>query len=114
MDQSASKVVRFTKGNACPICGGTDQDVRGSGERCFGFRSGKWIHCSREEFAGKARLNERSRTYAHVATGRCPCGEEHVPAEPGMVLGKPLNGKKIAQVYKYRDKEGKVVHETVA
>jgi AAA domain len=108
MDQSPSKFVRFMKGNACPICGGADQDARGSGERCFGFRSGKWIHCSREEFAGRAKFNERSQTYGHVATGPCPCGQEHAPADP-MASAR----KTIAHVYKYRDKEGKVVHETV-
>jgi hypothetical protein len=116
MSEASSKVVRFSKGNACPICGGTDQDARGSGERCFGFRSGKWIHCSREEFAGRAKFNQRSQTYAHVATGRCPCGEEHAPAEPGMVLGRPLSRRRAGTfdcAYPYERRDGTVAYETV-
>jgi hypothetical protein len=109
MSDPASKIIRFTKGNPCPICGGTDQDARGTGERCFGFRSGKWIHCSREEYAGRARFAQRSQTYAHVATGPCPCGEEHAPAE--LVLGRRKGT--LVKAYPYQRGDGTVAYETV-
>jgi len=102
------EITRHTKARPCPICGGGDQDARGQGTRCFGFISGKWIHCSREEHAGKARYLEKSRTYLHVAKGPCPCGKEHAPGGPAI---NPRNAR--AHVYKYRDQEGMVVFEVV-
>ena len=102
------EITRHTKARPCPVCGGGDQDARGQGTRCFGFISGKWIHCSREEHAGKARYLEKSKTYLHVAKGPCPCGKEHAPGEPAI---DPRNAR--AHVYKYRDQEGKVVFEVV-
>ena len=95
------EIIRHTKARPCPICGGGDQDARGQGTRCFGFISGKWIHCSREEFAGKARYSEKSRTHLHIAKGPCPCGKEHAPSEPAI---DPRNAR--VHVYKYRDHEG--------
>ena len=69
--------IRFTRGHTCAVCGGSDNDPRGQGQRCMGFRAGEWIHCSREEYAGRAKFHEGSQTYSHKAKGACPCGEEH-------------------------------------
>jgi hypothetical protein len=107
-----SSKIRFTRGRTCPICGGSDSDPRGQGTRCFGFISGDWVHCTRQEHAGKATFHRASGTYSHKASGPCPCGQEHAPAAPGSTpAGK--SRKTIDHVYRYRDANGKVVHETV-
>ena len=101
--------IRFNRGNRCPICDGAEDDPRGQGRRCSGFRQGDWIHCSREEHAGRAKFNATSGTYAHRANGPCPCGKEHAPANPST---QSLRGR-IDCVYDYRDAHGKVVYQTV-
>jgi hypothetical protein len=107
-----SSKIPFTRGRSCPVCGGSESDHRGQGTRCFGFISGDWVHCSREEHAGKARFHSQSKTYSHKASGPCPCGQEHAPAAPGSIpAGK--SRKTIDHVYQYRDESGKVVYETV-
>jgi hypothetical protein len=97
----------------CPICNGSDHDQRGTGSRCFGFTSGDWCHCTREEYALRAKYNEGSRAWVHLLKGECSCGVEHAPADPvPKRKGKSGLGK-IDQVYPYHDADGKVVFETV-
>jgi AAA domain len=104
-------IQRFTHGRKCPVCQGSDNDPRGQGNRCHGFISGEWVHCSREEHAGRATYHLQSQTWSHKATGSCPCGVEHAPS---LELPKPkFNRGVIEHIYKYRDADGKVVHETV-
>jgi hypothetical protein len=93
------------------VCGGSENDLRGQGTRCHGFISGdrKTIFCARQEYAGQARYDSGSKSYAHVARGPCPCRMEHAPADP------PQQPKKstVDRVYHYRAADGSVVHETV-
>jgi hypothetical protein len=111
---SVQAEARFTRGRRCPICGGSESDRRGQATRCFGFISGdgNWVHCSREDHAGRAEFHPGSRTYSHKARGPCPCGREHAPSEPGSTPAGRFR-KTIDHVYKYRDRTGRVVHETV-
>jgi putative DNA primase/helicase len=103
---STNGPVRFINGERCPICGGEDDDARGTGTRCFGYASRGWAHCTREEFAGRAEFNASSLTYGHRLKGDCPCGVEHSPAE-----SKPK--KEIERVYRYCDENDVPRHETV-
>jgi 5S rRNA maturation endonuclease (ribonuclease M5) len=95
---------RFSRRATCPVCGGCEDDPRGAAKRCFGFLSGQWIHCTREDHSPNCKFHASSQTYSHRLTGKCPCGTEHNPAP-----AKP----EIDHVYKYRDANGGVVHETV-
>jgi putative DNA primase/helicase len=106
--RSGDSKVRFTDAHPCPICGGSPSDQRGQAERCHGFRSGEWVHCSREEHAGQAKHHQGSQTWSHKAKGPCPCGTEHAPDHDSAP-------KRAApeHVYKYRNLAGDVVHETV-
>jgi energy-coupling factor transporter ATP-binding protein EcfA2 len=108
LNSTTNGKTRFTKGNPCPVCGGSDDDRRGAGERCYGYMSGKWVYCTREDQAGKAPFSGNSNTYRHIAKGPCPCGKEHAPAEPTVNPRSALD-----HVYKYRDQEGKVIFEVV-
>jgi hypothetical protein len=106
------QIVRFRRGQVCPICEGNEEDHRGQGTRCFGFLSGEWVHCSREEHAGKARFHPESKTYSHKASGPCPCGQEHAPGDDES-SGSGRTGRTIDCIYQYREPAGKVLHETV-
>lgn len=103
---------RFLGDFPCPICGGTDDDRRGQGSRCFGFLSadGEWAYCTREEHAGRATMNPGSQAYQHRLKGKCPCGEQHAPAEPKPRAG---NFGKIVASYAYHDQAGKVVMQAI-
>lgn len=96
----------------CPICGGTEDDSRGQGSRCFGYRSsdGKWAHCTREEHAGRSPQNLKSSTYPHLLKGPCPCGTEHAPADP-----KPPRKRQGEwdRSYPYNDPDDKLLYEVV-
>jgi 5S rRNA maturation endonuclease (ribonuclease M5) len=95
---------RFSRGQPCPVCGGCEDDPRGSSKRCFGYTSGQWIYCTREDHSAGCKFYATSQTYSHRLTGKCPCGTEHNPA--------PAK-KEIDHVYKYRDASRNVVFETV-
>lgn len=68
--------VRFTKSNPCPICGGYDGGPRGQGVRCYGFLSGLYAHCTREEYAGGLPCDSAG-TYAHFLGDSCRCRKTH-------------------------------------
>ena len=93
---------RFTRDHPCPICGGCEDDPRGASQRCWGFISGKWAHCTREEFASGCTFHAGSETYSHRLYGQCLCGTEHNPLEPAS--SKPT----IDHVYRYRNAGGVV------
>lgn len=101
-------MIRHTKATRCPVCEGADGDKRGADKRCFGFSSddGKWVHCTRSEFAGSIQANPRSNTYAHLIGGACKCGAEHAPA--------PTNGagpdKIVSAYYEYHDEKEKPLY----
>jgi len=71
-----SRSQRFRRNHFCPICGGYDQ--AGKGSRCWGFLSGdgRYIHCTRPEYAGVLPQG-RDGTYSHYLAGLCRCGENH-------------------------------------
>jgi hypothetical protein len=111
---TSNGVARFTPSNPCPVCGGSERDARGRGERCHGYLSSdrKFIFCAREEHAGKAPHDAGSNCYRHVARGPCPCGVEHGQADPRPPRGgKPR--REIERVYQYPGPDGKVVFEVV-
>jgi hypothetical protein len=87
---STTGIRRFEGSFACPICGGTEDDKRGNGERCWGFISSdeQYAHCVREEFAGGIALHPGSNTFPHKLTGQCLCGKSHGPEPPRMPASK--------------------------
>lgn len=105
---------RFRKGFPCPICGGTEDNQRGDGSRCFGFLSedGEWAHCTRSDHAGLSPLNPGSNAHPHRLKGKCPCGTEHAPADPPPKKTRAGLGT-VEAVYRYCDAAGQVVMEAV-
>lgn len=94
---------RFKGSLKCPICGGSDDDKRGQGSRCYGFLSddGAYAHCTREDHAG-AIPQTRAGTFGHKLRGPCKCGVEHNPAEPTAET-----------TYDYLDADGRLVFQVV-
>jgi Virulence-associated protein E len=103
---SSSQLKRFRGDSPCPVCQGSDDDPRGQGRRCHGYKSGNSIFCSREEHAGQAPWSDGASAYKHQAKGPCPCGTEHAPND------KKTKGV-FDRAYEYRDIDGTVLHETV-
>ena len=70
---------RFSAANPCPVCNGHRGLPQREGRRCFGFLSsdGSFANCTREEHAGRLRINESSKTFAHFLKGECRCGQPH-------------------------------------
>lgn len=95
---------RHTRTQPCPICDGHPDLQRGQGARCTGFRSddGKWAHCSREEFAGRAKFHDGSSTWSHAIGGKCPCGVSHGPEtedwQPPPAHSSPREPAKVRQI----------------
>ncbi len=115
---------RFTKGRPCPICGGYDTAPRGQSVRCHGFMSsdGEWAHCSREEFAGAAPYNDKTKSYVHKLEGDCRCGARHGFSPAGSPpdsrrSDRPRKEKgqkrRIVKTYDYLDENGNLVSQTV-
>jgi hypothetical protein len=88
--------LRFTKSHPCPICGGHDGLARGQSVRCFGYRSGDYARCTREEHAGSLRQN-RDGTYSHRLDGACRCGHAH-----GEAQAPASNGRSAARTLRRR------------
>jgi hypothetical protein len=108
--KSRSQKQRHTASNPCPVCRGHDGAARGQGERCHGFTSGDWVHCSRESSATPGnKFNPESQTYLHRLAGPCPCGQEHRPAEAEPAA----NRRNTEAIYDYRDADGKLIFQTV-
>ena len=61
----------------CEACGGHYAMPRNQGIRCYGFASGDYQYCTREEFGNN--VNEVNGYYRHfVKEGRqCYCGNDH-------------------------------------
>jgi len=85
---------RFRTGFPCPVCGGTKDDVPGTGTRCWGFLSedGNWAHCTRAEHAGPLKAGDDG-DYAHRLTGSCKCGTPHGAAIPTPTAASPATPK---------------------
>lgn len=106
-------VKRFAKGDTCPVCGGSEDDPRGNGKRCYGFISGEYIHCTRDDHGSGCTFHSGSDTYSHKLRGKCPCGAEHNPAQHinGKAKGKSLG--EIDRIYVYHGEDGKARLEVV-
>lgn len=77
-----SGVLRFARGNPCPVCGGHGSAPRGKGLRCHGYAGSdqQYLHCARVPFGEQ----ENGSTWAHRAgPNRCNCGATH--REPGAI-----------------------------
>lgn len=87
---SSGKMTPFTAKFPCPICGGSDNDRRGQGKRCFGALSsdGNYAHCTREDLAFGLHIEPQSLTYAHRLNAPCNCGHSH-GAQAMMALPDP-------------------------
>lgn len=72
---------RFTPSNPCPICGGHNRGVKGTGSRCYGYLSedDAAAFCTRTELAGTLIEAGNSGAYAHKLRGECRCGSQHSP-----------------------------------
>jgi hypothetical protein len=79
---------RFSLENPCPVCGGHQQEPKGIGRRCHGFKRAdeRWAYCTREEYAGKLDKNPNSGTFCHDTKGPCRCGVPHVGSQHNMSL----------------------------
>jgi hypothetical protein len=83
MSASASAVratlVRHTRTEPCPICGGHAGLPQRRGIRCAGFTLERVAYCTREEWAGSLPLDITASppAYKHRLYGRCDCGTEH-------------------------------------
>ena len=121
MSSAASSVrpeQRFTSSNPCPVCGGHEREPRGEGKRCHGFISEdrEWARCTREEHAGSAPFEERTRAYVHKLVGDCKCGVRH-----GLAVGsgrESREGRKgqrfrAVETYDYTDEQGELLYQTV-
>lgn len=112
---SDSNIQRFSKGNPCPICGGSDNLPRGKGVRCHGFLAsdGAYAHCSREEQAGTLPLEINSDTYAHRLTGDCRCGTRHDPLPPAPPTKATRGKSRIVATYNYRTSDDELLYQVV-
>jgi len=79
-------IERWTRRTRCPVCGGSQDDARGKGVRCSGYRSsdGDYLYCSREEHAGGLSVYGNTDCYLHRASGPCKCGTTHGDAPAFM------------------------------
>ena len=69
---------RYSMSAPCQICGGHSRLSRGSGARCYGFRSvdAHYANCTRPEYAGQL-TESKAGTFAHRLDGLCKCGHQH-------------------------------------
>lgn len=107
--------IKHTSSYPCPVCKGYDPMPRGQGERCWGFTSGDYVHCTRENFATGADIKffPGSQTHAHYRTGRCPCGDEHDTAAPRpKVKNPPFIPCRPRQFFDYHDASGRPVYRS--
>lgn len=105
---ATSELIRHEGAFRCPICGGTEDDRRGQGVRCWGFTSGDFCRCTREEHAGSADFDNDSEAWVHRLKGDCKCGRTHGPADPPKGRPKkPRLGNPTA-VYDYVTPDGEL------
>ena len=114
MSSGVSADRRFRKSHPCPICGGSHEVSRGTGQRCYGFRSddGQWAHCTREEYAGALHQEEGSQTYAHRLIGDCRCGTRHDHTPP-QTSSNGHQKPRIVATYLYTDEQGSLLYQVV-
>jgi AAA domain len=121
MSSAASSVrpeQRFTSSNPCPVCGGHERQPRGEGKRCHGFISEdrEWARCTREEHAGSAPFEERTRSYVHKLVGDCKCGVRHdLAVGSGRESREGRKGQRFRAVatYDYTDEHENLLYQVV-
>lgn len=114
---------RVSREKPCQVCGGHPEEAKGTGRRCWGFRSldGQKLHCTRDEAAGKLKRHPSTRGFAHVGTGKCPCGIKHVSdggtRPPIRPAAKQSSGRtdrpRIVDTYDYVNEAGVLLFQTV-
>lgn len=77
----------LTAATPCPICHGYDRS-KVKGERCWGYGTDGWAHCTRAEYAGSLPMGNDG-AYAHKLEGTCKCGRSHGEWVPVPVF-RPL------------------------
>ena len=107
--------IPHTQQHPCAVCGGFDEMPRHENKRCWGFTSGRYIHCTRSDYAGGLPSNESSETYAHLSSGRCNCGVEHAPglAPPSTQKGATYRPRKREGVYPYQQADGEARYSAI-
>lgn len=111
MTQSVHSDQRHSHDHRCPICGGRDEDPRGSGRRCNGYTSsdGEWVRCSRDEHAGRLDADDYG-LFVHRMYGACKCGTQHGPARE---RSGGASSRQIDATYDYKDESGRVLFQVV-
>ncbi len=115
---SVQRSQRFTKDNPCPVCRGYEQQGRGQGKRCHGFRSedGNYAYCTRDEWSTEAiSFNRETNAWVHDLR-RAPGTERggystrnggHLRVPPAA----PSRGNPM--LYDYRDADGTLHYQVV-
>src|SRR4029077_18553990 len=100
-----TEIQRFTQSKPCPVCGGSQDDLRGRGPRCGGVLSGgdKYAHCTNIEYANGLQLEGPSQSYRHDLFGACACGVEH----------GQLARRQIVATHDYRDATGELIYPAI-
>ena len=75
---------RFSQSNPCPICRGHKDMPHRQALRCWGFQSGDWAICTREEVSGSLPYNGFG--YSHLLAGACRCGNDHGGWSPPKIV----------------------------
>ena len=105
---------RYTRDHPCPICGGWEGAPRGTGTRCYGFRSGNggYGRCTRDEHAGNLPMDQTTEAYVHRLIGDCNCGTRHDPTLPMQANGEH-EPRRIVATFDYTDETGRMLFQTV-
>lgn len=74
-----NKARYLTAATPCPICHGYERAKKG--ERCWGYGTDGWAHCTRAEYAAGLPLGSDG-AYAHKLAGSCKCGRSHGDVVP--------------------------------
>lgn len=99
-------MIRFTRDDPCPICGGYEKQERGQGKRCEGFWSDdrEFAHCMRPELAHGIDQHAGTRAYPHWMAGPCKCGTSH-----GAFVAAAT--QEFEATYEYRDEHGTLLFQ---
>lgn len=110
-----NRTQRFTRARPCPVCGGGDDDLRGVGLRCAGYRlrDGGAVVCTREKYAGRLERSDRVAGYIHATDLDCQCGTDHRSDAPVRAANDGKPGRPASRVvagYEYRDERGALAY----
>ena len=107
---------KHTRKTPCEICGGGNNDKKGTGVRCWGFTSddGKAVHCTRQDYAGNLRPY-RDDTYVHFLIGPCLCGITHGSNSGAATSGADTSDLKsdVVAEHDYIDEHGALLRQVI-